>query len=102
MAALNRAFTLAEGDDAAVGVAEDLDLDVPGPLEIFLDVDVCGSEGAIGLASRGVEGALKVHLRAADAHAPSAAAGRRFQDHRKADGPRDVESFAVRFHRSVA
>jgi hypothetical protein len=39
MAALDRALALAEVNDAALGVAEDLDLDVARMLEVFLDVD---------------------------------------------------------------
>lgn len=36
MAALDGAFALAEGDDVASAVAEDLDLDVPCMLHVFL------------------------------------------------------------------
>ena len=39
MAPLNRAVALAEMDDGAVGVGEDLHLDVPRIVEVALDVD---------------------------------------------------------------
>ena len=81
MAALNRAIALAEGHDAAVDVSEHLDLDVAGVLEVLLDVDVGGSEGALRLAARRLERALQIGLVAADAHASPAAARGRFQDH---------------------
>jgi len=37
--ALDRAVALAEVDDVAVAVGEDLDLDVTGILEVALDID---------------------------------------------------------------
>src|SRR5258708_7072290 len=53
MAALNRAFALAEVNDAPVGIAENLNLDVARILEILFDVDVRGTEGALSLVARG-------------------------------------------------
>src|SRR5437867_4541707 len=91
MTALNRAFALAERDDAALCVAEDLDLDVPRTLEILLHVDVRGTEGTVRLTARGVERAQQIALAGADPHPPAAAARRRLQDDRKADLTGDLE-----------
>src|SRR2546421_9653692 len=47
MTPLDRALALVQVDDAALRVAEDLDLDVAGRLEIALDVDLGAAEGAL-------------------------------------------------------
>jgi hypothetical protein len=39
VAALDGAFALAEGDDAPVGVGEDLNLDVTRLFEIFFEIE---------------------------------------------------------------
>ena len=49
-AALGRAVPVAEVDDAAVVVAEQLHLDVPGVLDVPLDVHAPVSECSLGLA----------------------------------------------------
>ena len=48
MAALDGAFALAEGDDAAVNVGENLDFDVARLLEIFFEVEAGVAEGVQG------------------------------------------------------
>ena len=55
VAALDRALALAEVDDGAVMVAEDLELDVARVLDVLLDVDVADAERRFGLALRGLE-----------------------------------------------
>ena len=55
VAALDRALALAEVDDVAVVIAEDLELDVARVLDVLLDVDVADAEGRLGLALRGLE-----------------------------------------------
>ncbi len=85
VAPLQRALALAERHQLAVLVAEDLDLDVPRPLEELLDVDpVVGEAGARLGARRPVGGGQPVR-RADPAHALAAAAGRRLEHHRVAD-----------------
>src|SRR3989440_9033827 len=85
MTPLDRALALVQVDDAALRVAEDLDLDVAGRLEIALDVDLGAAEGALRAPAGGRERASELagarHLRYADA----AAAGGRLEDHRIAD-----------------
>ena len=55
VAALDRAVALAEVDDVAVGVGEDLHLDVARVLEVALDVDGRVGEVRPALALRGLE-----------------------------------------------
>ena len=52
--ALDRALALAEVDDVAVVIAEDLELDVARRLDVLLDVDVADAERRLGLALRGL------------------------------------------------
>src|SRR5438445_10763982 len=102
MAALDGAFALAEGDHPAVDVAEDLDLDVAGVLEVLLDVDVARAESALGLAAGRVIRALERVLVPDDAHTTAAAARRGLEDHGKADGARHVHGVVDRAYRAVA
>ncbi len=50
VAALGRAVALAEPQTVAVGVSDDLHLDVPGPFEVPLDVDLGPTEVRLGFA----------------------------------------------------
>ena len=50
---LCRTITLAQGDDVALAVAQQLDLDVASALDEMLEVHRTVSEGLLGLASRG-------------------------------------------------
>ena len=52
MAALHRAVALAEMEDDAMRVCEQLDLDMPRPLEIPLYVDAVFPEGGKGFHHR--------------------------------------------------
>ena len=60
MAALHGALALAEIDDVAVLVAEDLHLDVARILDELLDVDFAVAEGALRFAARVLEGGLQI------------------------------------------
>ena len=55
VAALDRAFALAEIDDVAVFVAEHLDLDVAGIDDEFFDEDAVVAERGFGLGFRKIE-----------------------------------------------
>ena len=55
MPALDRALALPEVDDVAVGVAQHLDLDVPGLLDELLEEDAVVAEGGLGLGPAGRE-----------------------------------------------
>ena len=50
MAPLQRAFPLAQVDQVAVLVAQDLDLDVARILDQLLDIHLAAAEGALGFA----------------------------------------------------
>ena len=76
VAALQRAVALAEVDRAAVAVGQHLDLDVPGILDVLLDVHRGVGEVGLALPPRGLERALGVVRRGDDLHAATAAAGR--------------------------
>ena len=74
VAPLDRALALAEVDDVAVLVAEDLELDVARRLDVLLDVDVAHAERGLGLALRRLDRMRQLAGRAHDAHAAAAAA----------------------------
>ena len=102
MAALNRALALAEMDDGAVMIAEHLELDVPGPLDVLLDVDVADAERRLGLALRGLERLAHLRRGADDAHAAAPAAGDGLDDHRKTELSGDLEGLLFAIDRAVA
>ncbi len=87
MTALDGALALSQGDDVAVLVGQDLELDVPGPLNEFLHVQVAIAEGVGRLGVRRLVELGQFLFRANDAHAASAAARRCFEDDRKANRP---------------
>ena len=84
MAALERALALADREDLARRVAEDLDLDVARVLDEELGVHAVVREVRLRLALRAREGLGDLRLAAHDAHALAAAAGRRLQEEREA------------------
>src|SRR5919198_6295010 len=59
MTALDRAVALAEVDDVALGVGEDLHFDVPRILEVTLDVDGRVREVRLAFPPRGLESARR-------------------------------------------
>ena len=85
VAALDRALALAEGDDLAVPVGEQLDLDVSRPLDVALVVDGVVAESGLRLAPGGFRCLLELRRIADDAHAAAAAARCRLDDEREAD-----------------
>ena len=85
MAALDRAFALAERHDVAVPVAEDLDLDVPRIADELLEEHPIVAERGARFALRAGKTFREVALVQRHAHALAAAAGRRLDHHRIAD-----------------
>ena len=83
--ALDRAVALAEGDDLAVLVREQLDLDVTRPLDVALVVDGVVAEGGLRLAAGRLGRLLELGRLADDAHPAAASAGGRLDDEREAD-----------------
>src|ERR1700682_910597 len=86
MSALQRAVALAQMNDPALAVADDLDLDVPGPLEVAFEIDVAASEERRRLVLCDRQHASELVAIARDLHAAAAAAGRGFDQDRVADG----------------
>jgi hypothetical protein len=74
VAALNRAIALAQVDDVAVRVGQELHFDMPGILEVALDVDGRIREVGVPLTPCGLESALDVVALTDDAKALSPAA----------------------------
>src|SRR5439155_18000304 len=79
MAPLDATLALAERDDAAAVVGQNLDLDVPGPLEILLDVHAAVAERLLRLPPGCLERAFELGLIGDEAHALAAPAGHGLQ-----------------------
>ncbi len=76
-------------------VAQHLDLDVAGTLEILLEIDGVVAEGGLGLGARGGECDREIGFAVGDLHAAAAAAGRRLHQHGKADLAGDRERLGL-------
>src|SRR5262249_36573431 len=100
--ALDRALALAEVDDGAVVVAEDLELDVPRVLDVFLEIDIADADRRFGLTLCRLERLAQLARRADDAHAASAAAGDSLDDDRKAEVLCDFLRLLLAVDRAVA
>ena len=84
--ALERAVALAEVDDGAVAVGDDLQLDVARRLEIALHVDRAVAEGGLRLGLGGGDRLGQAVGVLGDLHAAPAAARCRLDQHWEADG----------------
>ena len=85
MPPLDAAFALAKMQEVAVMVAQHLKFDVPGTLDKLFQVHVGNAKGLLRLVARGLPGGHQVLAAAHHAHAPAAAARRRFDDQRIPD-----------------
>ena len=85
VAALDRAFPLAEMHEAAMAVAENLDLDMAGFVDQSLGVERPAAEGAFRLGPATGEGVGDFLWAAHGAHTAAAAAGDRLQHDRRAE-----------------
>ncbi len=90
IAALDRAFALAEIENVAVFVAEDLDFDVARVLDEFFDEAAVVAERRLGFRAGELEAFLGLRRIVGDAHPFAAAAGRRLDHHRIADLVRNL------------
>ena len=95
VAALQRAVALAKVDRRAAAVAKDLNLDVTRLLQVFFQVHRIVAEGRLGLGAGGGERIRQIVGGQRHLHAAPAAAGRRLDQHRKADFLGDGESLLV-------
>jgi hypothetical protein len=101
MPALQRAVALAKMDRAAAAVAQHLDLDVAGLLQILLEIDRGVAERRLGLVRRRGQRQRQIRLCVRDLHAASATAGGRLDQHRKADPFGDRHRVVVGGHPAV-
>src|SRR6516162_1076336 len=85
VAALDRAFALAEINDVAVLVAQHLDLDVAWIGDEFFDKDAIIAEARFGFRPRAGETLRDLGLAKGDAHALATAAGGGLDHHRITD-----------------
>ena len=85
VAPLDRALPLAEREHAAVRVAENLDLDVPGRHQGALEVERAVAEGGFRLGARRGVGGVQLVGRRDEPHPLAAATRRRLEQHRVAD-----------------
>src|SRR5215831_15738498 len=102
MPPLDRALALSQVHHSSMLVAQDLELDMPRRLDVFLDVDVGDAKGRLGLALRRLERVRELAGIADDAHASATAAGRGLDDHRVADVLRDLERLVLALGGTVA
>jgi hypothetical protein len=93
MPALNRALALAEVDEVALRVGEDLNLDVARALDGALDVDRGVAEGRSRFGARRLEGRRQLFFRSDEAHALAAAARRGLEHNGVADRARRLARF---------
>jgi BirA family biotin operon repressor/biotin-[acetyl-CoA-carboxylase] ligase len=84
VAALRRAVALAEPHRVAVGVGEDLHLDVAGPGQVALDVALGAAEALERLRLRRLQSRRRFRRRGHHPHAPAPAAVGRLDGHRPA------------------
>ncbi len=100
VAALDGALALAQVDHGAVGVAQDLDLDVAGAGDVALQEHAVVAEAAERLAAGGHQGVGDVLFVIGQAHALAAAAGGRLHQQRVAHlvGPVGVFGGGQRGH----
>src|SRR5206468_3358391 len=85
MRALQRAVALAQMNHAALAVAEDLDLDVPRPLEMAFEIDLAATEERSRLVLRDRQQPGELDAVAGYFHAAAAPAGGGFDQDRIAD-----------------
>ena len=101
VAALHGAVAFTEVDDFAVFVAQELELNVSGLLDILFDVDAAVTESLFGFGA----GALKFFGEGGrimdDAHPFAAATGDSLDDDRKADALGFLDGFALIIDRTV-
>jgi hypothetical protein len=84
--ALDRTLALAEGDDAAVRIGENLDLDMPGLLQIFFEIQARVTKGVHGFRGGVAIGGGELGGARDQAHTFAAAASDGFEHDRKAHG----------------
>src|SRR5579875_3756004 len=90
MAALHRAFALAEVNAVAVRVRKDLNFDVARPLDQLFQVDLAGAKGTLGFAGSGGKSSLQILGAIDGTHAFTTPTGGSLKHDRIADAERDI------------
>jgi hypothetical protein len=93
MAALHGAIALAQMNDVALTIGQDLEFDMPRPLQEFLHVDLVVAEGRERLGLGDIDGIEQRGFGVHDAHAASAATAGGLDDHGVADIAGDAQIF---------
>ena len=101
VAPLDRAFALAEVDHPALRISENLKLDVSWSFEILFEVEGRISKCPFRLVPSGVIRFLQLVRIPGQAHPSATTAGRRFEDHRKADLLGKLQRLIARGERTV-
>src|SRR5262245_37046353 len=100
--ALNRALALAQVDDPTLMIGDYLKFDVPGRLDVLLEIDVAYAKCGFGLALSSLDGRRQLGRRPNDAHPPAAATGGRLDDDRVTYFPGKLEGFVLVVDRAIA
>ena len=101
VAPLDRALALPEMEQVPVGIAQDLDLDVPRVLDELLDEDPVVAETAPGFIATGGESLEGLLITSGNAQALSTAAGAGLDHHGITDVTRDPDRLVGRLDRFV-
>ncbi len=94
MAALQRTLAFAQVNEVAVLIAQDLDFDVTGTLDEFLQVHLAGAKGTFGFAGCAAQSSGEILGVIHSPHTFSAAAGSRFEQDGIPDFRGKLQSFA--------
>ena len=92
---LERAVAIPAVHDIAVGIGEDLNLDVARAVDELLEIDARVLECGPGLVARHLKRAAEVRLVAANPHALAPTSGGRLDQHGETDGPGEVEGLGI-------
>src|ERR1700733_4868728 len=87
MTALQRTVTVPAVNDVTTCIRQDLDFDMTGSIDEFLEVDACVFECGLGLVPRGLQRGREGGFVTADAHPLAAPTGGGLDQDRVADRP---------------
>ena len=93
MPALDGAVPGTEVDDVAVGVGEDLHLDMTGPGKVLLEIALGPPEALFRFSLRGLQGVRRVGGRGDHPHAPATAPEGSFDGHGPTEGVTELDHF---------
>ena len=101
MPTLNRAIALAQMHRLPVRIRQNLKLDVPRFLDVFLDVNLAVAERFFRFVPCDMVFLRKRNVIMRDPHSATAAARHSLDDHRITHLARNLHRFTFRFHRSI-